>query len=113
MKALDRLRQKIGDQNCGTYGSSSREESADSLARAGRARKEEEEVTNSLLYKDIPQDGSVRKTLSPGSERTDISAKSRGPCSRCGQPVTWHDGLRNWFGDLVHHACAGPSLARR
>jgi hypothetical protein len=24
MKALDRLRQKIGDQNCGTYGSSSR-----------------------------------------------------------------------------------------
>jgi hypothetical protein len=41
----------------------------------------------------------------PG-EILDIQTASRGPCYRCGEPVTWHDGMRNWFGKLVHHRCA-------
>jgi hypothetical protein len=36
-----------------------------------------------------------------------MSATSRGPCVHCDEPVTWHDGLRNWFGELTHHRCAG------
>ena len=40
-------------------------------------------------------------------EILDIKTASRGPCTHCGKPVVWHEGLRNWFGDLVHHACAG------
>jgi hypothetical protein len=44
----------------------------------------------------------------PGCESSakviDLQAE-RGPCYRCGHPVTWQNGLRNWFGDLVHLTC--------
>jgi hypothetical protein len=30
---------------------------------------------------------------------------ARGPCVNCGAPVTWTNGLRNWFGELVHLRC--------
>ena len=36
------------------------------------------------------------------------TAASRGPCVKCGQPVTWWNGLRNWFGELVHLVCPPP-----
>jgi hypothetical protein len=43
----------------------------------------------------------------PTAEVVEIASASRGPCTYCGEPVTWRDGLRNWFGQLTHHRCAG------
>jgi TubC N-terminal docking domain len=34
---------------------------------------------------------------------------SRGPCVNCGEPVTWANGLRNSFGQLVHLTCPAPA----
>jgi hypothetical protein len=33
----------------------------------------------------------------------------RGPCIRCGEPVTWSNGLRDWFAELVHITCPAPA----
>jgi hypothetical protein len=41
----------------------------------------------------------------------DIATASRGLCTHCGTPVIWSNGLRNWFGQLVHHVCAGKLRA--
>jgi hypothetical protein len=43
-------------------------------------------------------------------ERT--CAEVRGACAHCSEPVTWADGLKNWYGRLVHHRCAGLLRAR-
>jgi hypothetical protein len=47
------------------------------------------------------------KVAKAGEVVVDARTASRGPCYRCGQPVHRYDGLRNWFGELVHHRCAG------
>jgi hypothetical protein len=36
----------------------------------------------------------------------------RGACVHCGETVRWSDGLKNWFGQLTHHRCAGLWRAR-
>src|SRR5690606_26037308 len=59
----------------------------------------------------------AKKIGLPPTDRTDRTAKTpgavRGPCARCGHPVTWATGLRNWFGHLVHLTCPAPVAPRR
>ena len=35
----------------------------------------------------------------------DWQTAPRGPCIHCGRPVDRLNGLRNWFGELVHLRC--------
>jgi hypothetical protein len=105
MKTLENLRQQLRKTGSGGFVSAPEAEYADSRARPGRARKEEEEVTNSLLYKDFAQGEPGRESYPLGPRRTDNTDKTRGPCIRCKNPVTRANGFRNWFGQPVHLTC--------
>jgi hypothetical protein len=118
MKALDRLRNKTAaQQGFGTenpsFGTAPLGASPDSREpprpRARRRVEEEEESTNSLIFHNSDDSEPGSKISIQAKNGGDISAKTpRGPCARCGQPVTWTNGLRNWFGEEVHLSCPTP-----
>ena len=51
------------------------------------------------------KDALIAELRSPSASSSVTTAPSRGPCTHRANPVTRSNGLRNWFGDLVHLRC--------
>jgi hypothetical protein len=112
MRAIDRLRQELASGASGSFGSTPHQEYEDSHARVRAPGEGEVDLSVYLKKKETPCDDPSETSLSErrGTAETadivpDARTASRGPCTCCGQPVHWHDGLRNWFGDPVHLTC--------
>jgi hypothetical protein len=66
-----------------------------------------EVVREKETQRDRESNPAIPATVATPGTVLDIRSASRGPCIHCGEPVTWQDGLKNWFGELVHRRCAG------
>jgi hypothetical protein len=66
--------------------------------------KNEDSISNSFtnLRHATPATPATPEAQPKGEQET----ASRGACVHCGEIVTWTNGLRNWFGELVHLSCS-------